>query len=261
MSTQNEERAAKLREIAKKQVVLQLPGMDAVFVRSDTYGDLPMDIYYPSQPQPGDRLPMVVFAFGFPDPEGQIRQYGPMTSWARLIAVSGMAVVLYGSRQPAEDIHAVLAHLRANAAALNLDGHRIGLFAESGSGPVALSALMRDTALRCAALLCGYTMDLPGSTAVAGVASEYGFANACVGKSVDDLPAGVPTFIVRAGREQFPGLNPALDALVAAMIARNLPLTFVNHAPGAHGFEFDEDTDVSRQIVQDVLRFLVKSLA
>ena len=131
----------------------------------------------------------------------------------------------------------------------------------SGSVPVALSALMRDPEIACAALICGYTIDLEGSTVIANTAKEYGFVNACKGKFVDDLPASVPLFVVRAGREQFPGLNEALDHFIAGALARNLPATLVNHAAGAHGFELDEDTDLSRRIVLDVLAFLVKSLA
>src|SRR3954466_5938523 len=102
-----------------------------------------------------------------------------------------MAAVLYGATTPAEDVHALLRYLRDNAAGLDLDPERVGVFAESGNVTVALSALMRDHTLRCAALLCGLTMDLDGSTTIAAAGKEYGFVDACAGKSVDDLPADV----------------------------------------------------------------------
>jgi CBS domain-containing protein len=164
--------------------------------------------------------------------------------------------LLSGSEAPVQDVHAVLRHLRDHADPLNLDAERIGLLAESANVTVALSALMRDSALRCAALLCGFTIDLDGSTTVAAAAREYGFADACAGRSVDDLPADVPLLFVRAGRENYPGLNDALDLVVRRALARNLPLTLVNHAAGAHGFEVDEDRDISRFIVRQVLGFL-----
>jgi len=255
------DREAKLREIAKKRVFYTLPGMDTLAVRRDiTYratsgASLPMDIYYPVA-QPGQRVPVVVMPLAYPDPQGGVRTYGPVTSWAQLIAASGMAAVLYGSEAPAEDVHAVLHHLRDHANALDLDPERIGLLAESANVTVALSALMRDSALRCAALLCGFTIDFDGSTTVAAAAREYGFADACAGRSVDDLPADVPLLFVRAGCEHFPGLNDALDLVVRRALARNLPLTLVNHATGAHGFEVDEDRDISRFIVRQVLEFL-----
>ena len=61
---------------------------------------------------------------------------------------------------------------------------------------------------------------------------------------------------VRAGREQFHGVNEALDKVVAKAFARNLPVTFVNHATGAHGFDLDEDSDLSREMIRRVLAFL-----
>jgi hypothetical protein len=121
---------------------------------------------------------------------------------------------------------------------------------------VALSAVMRDASLKCAALITGFTMDLDGSTTVADAAKQHLFVDACAGKSVDDLPDGVPMLFIRAGREWFPGLNDALDNVVAKAIARNLPVTLVNHATGTHGFEFDQDNELSREMVRRVLRFL-----
>ena len=80
--------------------------------------------------------------------------------------------------------------------------------------------------------------------------------DACAGKSVDDLPDGVPMLFLRAGGDWFPGLNAALDKVVAKAIQRNLPVTYVNHAAGTHGFELDQDNELSREMVRRVLRFL-----
>jgi len=99
-------------------------------------------------------------------------------------------------------------------------------------------------------------MDLDGSTAVAAASQQFGFDNACAGKSVDDLAADVPLFLVRAGREQFPGLNDALDGFLAGAVARNLPVTFVNHAAGHHGFDLEDDSGASRTVIRQALSFL-----
>jgi len=99
-------------------------------------------------------------------------------------------------------------------------------------------------------------MDDDGATAVADMSRQAGFVNACAGRSVDDLPDSVPMLFVRAGRDHFPGINDALDKVIAGALRRNLPFTLVNHATGAHGFDVDEDTDVSRAIVRQVLAFL-----
>ena len=65
------------------------------FYKTTDQVELVMDIYYPSTPKPGDRFPVVVIPFGYPDPESRIRRYGPVTSWAKLIAAAGMAAVIY----------------------------------------------------------------------------------------------------------------------------------------------------------------------
>lgn len=260
MSEQTE-REAMLREIARKRVVYMLPGMEALPVRRDlTYRStsgaaLLMDVYYPSL-SPDQPLPLVVMPTGYPDPAARVRAYGPLTSWAQLIAASGMAAVVYGSETPEEDVHSLLRYLRADAVALGLDVDRFGVFAASANAAVALSTLMRDRRLRCGALLYGYTMDMDRSTTIADMAREVGFVNACVGKSIDDLPAGTPILFVRAGRDQFPGLNAALDRVVERALARNLPLSLINHAAGAHGFDLDEHTPIARAIVQQILGFL-----
>jgi len=259
--TEQSDREAIIREIAKKRVRYLLPNMDAVPVQRDlAYRDnLLMNIYCPT-PRPGRRAPLVLIAMGYPDPQAGVRTFGPFTSWAQLVAASGMAAVIYGPNAPAEDIDAALAYVKANADQFELDAERIALLAFSGNGPVALSLLMRERGLACAAVHCAYTMDLDGSTAVADAAAQYGFADACHGKSADDLPVDVPLLFVRAGRDKAPGLNDALDVVVARAIARNLPLTLTNHASSEHGFECDEDSDVCREIVRQILAFLAFNL-
>lgn len=70
----------------------------------------------------------------------------------------------------------------------------------------------------------------------------------------------MPPCLVRAGQDQFHGLNAALDALVARALARNLPLTLINHAGGGHGFDLDEPTAIARGIIRQVLAFLQVNL-
>lgn len=260
MSEQSD-REAIIREIAKKKVRYVLPDMESVAVRRDLAyrDDLLMDIYCPT-PRPGRLAPIVLIGFGYADPKAGVRTFGPMTSWAQLMAASGMAAVLYGPGVPANDIDVALAYVRTNAEQLGLDAQRIAVFAASGNGPVGLSLLMRERGLAGAALFCGYTMDVAGSTAVADAAGQYGFADACHGKSADDLPVDVPLLVVRAGRDKAPGLNDAMDAVVARGLARNLPLTLINHASAEHGFECDEDSEITREIVRQVLAFLAFNL-
>jgi hypothetical protein len=256
--------------ITKKTVVLRLPGMDEVKVRrdieyqADASAPLTFDLYTP----PGHDaapLPVVVSVAGYPDP-GMERIFGLKTkdmgssmSWGWLIAASGMAAVTYVNRDPARDIQALLRHLRGNGSALGLDPDRIGLVASSGHAPLALSTLIDDRAgapLSCAALICPLLLDLDGSTAIAEMARTYRFANPAAGKTVADLPAEAALFIARAGRDEMPGLNDALDRFVAKALARSLPLSLINVPDAPHALDLMHDRDASRETIRAALSFL-----
>jgi dienelactone hydrolase len=262
------------QDIAKQGLVYDMPGTADVLVRRDLEftgadsGTLSMDVYLP----PGVRsapLPVVVLVAGYKD-EGVRKIFGcgfkEMQSnvcWARLIAASGMAAVMSTNREPAADFLALLAHVQRSAASLGVDPERLGLWASSGHGPVALSALMREATvkIRCAAILYGFTLDLDGGTGVANNAKQFGFATPCAGRSVNDLARDVPMFLARAGQDQFPGLNDAMDRFVAKALTTNLPLTLVNYPDGPHAFDLFADTETSREIIKGVLAFLRSKLS
>ena len=76
-----------------------------------------------------------------------------------------------------------------------------------------------------------------------------------------DLRHDVATLVVRAGRDQMPGLNDALDPFVAEALALNLPITVINHASGPHAFDLFEETSTAREVVKQMLAFLRVHLA
>ncbi len=256
--------------ISKKVVVYRLPGADDVKVRrgveylADDAGARALDIYRPPDFEGGARLPAVVIVAGYPDQGFQrvvgrrFKEMDSTASWARLMAASGLAAITYENRAPEADLRALLRHVRRNAAELEIDADKIGLWASSGNVPLALSALMREDSgpLRCAALCYGYMLDLCGSTAVADAAERFGFANPCAGNSVADLPEGSPLFVARAGRDETPRLNETIDRFVAEALAHNLPLTFVNHPDAPHAFDLFDDGEATREIVRQLLAFL-----
>jgi dienelactone hydrolase len=259
------EQISRWQGLAGKTVVYRIPGMESAAVTPDVpylesrHGALLMDVYMPAE-RTSASLPVVINVMGYPDPDGRFRKLPFVQGWAQLIAASGMAAVLYGTREPASDILSLVQHIREHASTLQVDEHRIGLLASSGHVPVALSALMQDAGLRCAALLYGFTLDLDGGTGVTDAARAFGFGDACAGRAVEALP-DVPLFLVRAGREQFAGLNEAMDRFIVKALARNLPITFVNYAAGEHAFDLDDDTPAARAIMEGVLRFLRSHLA
>jgi len=261
---------AERHEIAKKAVVCQIPGSDAVTTRPDVkYREtdsnvLSMDIYYPAESHGGARIPVVVFVLGYSDVGVKkvlgckAKEMASSVSWARLAAATGMAAITYSNQEPVTDIRTLLGYVRENAPALGIDENRIGLWAASGNVPMALSLLMQAPAeyLKCAVLCYGFTLDIDGSTWMSEAAEKWGFVNACEGKSVDDLAPNVPLFIARAGQDEFPHLNDAMDRFVARALARNLPVTLVNHAAGPHAFDLMHDSEVSRQIIRQILDFM-----
>src|SRR5581483_10882705 len=177
----------------------------------------------------GGPAPVVVIAVGYPGAAVQgrsaFKEMAFVCDWARWFAASGMAAVTYTTRTPADDLAAVLTHAADGGRRDRFEGSRIGLFAQSGNAPVGLSALLTGSKVRpsCAVFTYGFMFDANGTTAVADAARQFGFANPCAGRSIDDVDASVPTLIVRAGRDEFQGLNASIDAYVAGALRRNLP--------------------------------------
>ncbi len=165
-----------------------------------------------------------------------------------------MIAITYTNREPIADAHTLLRSLHDNAPALGIDETRIALWASSGNVPLALSLL--TSAVKCAALCYGYTLDLDGFTEVADAARTFKFANPCAGKSIADLPTDVPLFLARAGQDQTAGLNASLDRFLGQAVTRNLPITFVNHPTAPHAFDLFDDSPTTREVVRRVLAFL-----
>jgi dienelactone hydrolase len=259
--------------MTKKRVVYRLPGMDAVTVRQDVEyrqaetGALTMDLYYPSESAAPP--PAVLFVTGYPDAGFQqmfgckLKEMGSYVSWGRLAAVSGLVAITYTNQEPATDALAVLRYVRENAAALGIDANRIGVWSCSGNVPTALWVSMQESQdfLRCVVLCYGVMLDLDGSTGVAESAAQWRFANPAAGRSVEDLPQGLPLFIARAGRDEVPHLNESIDRFLAKALARNLPVTLVNHPEAPHAFDILQDSETTREIIRRILGFLRFHLA
>jgi acetyl esterase/lipase len=258
-------------DITKKRVVYRIPGMEAVRIRRDveyrvsTDGVLTMDLYYPPDPKNEARIPAVVFVVGYPDPGAQrilgckFKEMESYISWGQLTAVSGLVGITYTtSNEPARDVDGLLQYVRQNAAALGVDENRIGIWAASGNAPTALSILMRDSQydVSCAALCYGLMLDLDGATGVADGARQWRFANPSAGKTVADLRPDIPMLIVRAGRDEMPRLNETMDRFLSKALECNLPINFVNHPTDPHAFDIEDDSEMTREIVRQILSFM-----
>ena len=244
-------------------VVLRAPGAETVDVTLDRpwggAGRL-FDLYRP--PDASGPLPVVVLVTGFADPGFRaiagcaFKDTAPFSSWARLLAASGLAAVTYSNVDPPADAPAVLAYLRDHAAELGIDAERFGLWACSGHAPTALAVLCRRPRLpiRCAALCYGYMLDLEGSTEVAEQGRQFKFCVPDV--SADELPPGVPLLIARAGADATPGVNASIDRFTRHAASRGLDVEVVEHPTGPHAFDVLEDSDASRAVIRRVVEFL-----
>ncbi len=221
-------------DLMTKTVVLELPGMADVPVERGEH----LDIYRP--PVDDWRRPAVVFARGWPDPAGRFTQLPPFTSWARLVAAAGLVGVLYRG-----ELEAAVRELARHPA---VDPERIALFGCSGHGPTALAQLARGGISR-AALLYAYTLGADDA------AAKFGFA--APPTTIDELPP-VPMLVVRAGADEMPGLNAALDRFVALALARDLPVTVINHRGAPHAFDLADDSAATRDVLRAVIAFLAR---
>jgi dienelactone hydrolase len=225
-------------------------------------GPLTLDVYAPARRSTPVALPAIVLVAGYSDVgyEGfmgcRFKDMALSTTWARLVASFGMIAVTYGNERPAEDLESLLRYVREHAAELGIDAERLALWGMSGNGPLALASLASSPAgsFKCGVFSCAYTADLDGATHVADAQKLWRFVYPGV-FSVESMPADLPVFIARAGQEQDPGLNFAVDRLVSALLAANRPVTCVNFAAAPHGFELFHDTLETREVMRQMFRF------
>ena len=219
-------------EVTTRRVLYEIPGMQSVHVRDDSFTGadgqpLPMKVYEPLHLKADTTglAPVVVILEGYPDAGVEkhvgcrFMEYQWTIDMAQLIAASGMTAITHSNRDPLPDAKALLDHVAA-------PGGKVGIWSCSGHGPVVLEAAPRATA---AVLINPITKDY------------------C---------PGIPLFVVRAGKDETPGLNVALDGFVTRAIAENRPITLVNYPEAPHAFDINLDGPETRRILQQGLDFL-----
>lgn len=242
---------------------------DRCVVRRDLpYAPIPdqehlMDVYLPIE---GDGPHgAVIIASGYPTAGlrhhlgRSARQFGAARSWGALCANHGVAAIAYDAVDPIADLPILINHVRRHADTLGLAASRLGLLACSGNAPVALANC--HTHVECAVVLYGFTFDDGHRDAVARAARQFGFANPPSLDGVDRIPPSLRMLIVRAGLDAFDGLNAGIDSFVTAALARNLPLTLINHASAVHAFDLLDAGERTQHVVRDVLQFLKDELS
>jgi len=79
--------------------------------------------------------------------------------------------------------------------------------------------------------------------------------------SLDDLPRDMPLLLVRAGRDEFVGINTTMQRFVEAARARHMAVTLIEHAEAPHAFDLADDSPRTREVIDEILAFLRRSLA
>ncbi|HEU5249643.1 MAG TPA: alpha/beta hydrolase [Thermoanaerobaculia bacterium] len=256
-----------------RTVVLTVPGMDGVRVRRDvvyeTVGEMPMkaDVYLPARASRRGPYPGVVLVAGGAE---NTKDWGIYRSLGRLFAASGFAAVPFNHRlryprrqyeEGAADLLALVSHLRANAASLEVDPERIAMMVFSGGGPM-LSVPMRERipGVRCLVNYYAFLDTDHVDLAEAGITREGAEKFSPLRQFTANPPALLPLFIARAGKDAIPGVNASIDRFVAAALERNAPVLVVNHPEGEHGFDHRNSDARSREILKLTIEFLREQL-
>jgi dienelactone hydrolase len=216
------------------------------------------DIYLPEQVE--GSAPVVVLVTGYPDPgfeervgmkQMQVRAY---RDWAKLLAASGMAAVIYSNVEPVEDAFLLLDFLRSEAAQLQIDPKRIAVWSCSGNVPNAINVLHKECSLRCAVLLYGFMLDAAESSVLLETSKTFGFANPH--KGMENFPENTPILVIRAGKDELPGLNESIDNFEAEAVARNSPVSVIRYPEGVHAFDSLDDSQRSIEMIKLCVGFL-----
>jgi tetratricopeptide (TPR) repeat protein len=217
---------------AQPKFVAPAPDRDSYVIDKDVEyrAGLAMDVYRAAR---GDRLPVTILMNTGMD---STRNFVQFMGWAALVASQGFVAINPDSDPDhvPDNFDALVAYIRAHAAALHADPDRIAIFAWSGNAGKSFGLAETHPAIRAAAFYYG-----------AG--------------AVERWRLDLPVYWVRAGLDR-EAMNSAIDRLYASAIKVNAPVTLVNFSSGHHGFDVLDDNDLSREVIASTIRFLKTAL-
>ncbi len=260
------------------EVVYEVEGMDEVSVQNVEYRTVDgtpftMDVYYPPGMESISPAPVVILVNGARDSRVQPfvgvqpKDFDTSVSWARLIAASGLISVLYESEQP-DDLIELVAYILENAESLKIDPNRIGTMANSSNGTAAISYIMQPERTYIRAAVFYYcdmiTPDGQYNNSLNDFYENFprqgdrGFYLTTELEPIEKLRRDLPVLVVRTSRHN--GENPTIDHFVAEALERDAALTLINYNRGRHGFDYSQDNERSREIIEFTLEFLASNL-
>lgn len=261
--------------VARRPVVMTLPGMDAVQVTKDLrYSEQPephlaMDVYRPAGLGLGERRAAVIFIHGGVPPGAPAKEMGAYTSYGRLVAAQGLIGVTFTHRlgfpqtliaEGGADVASALAYVRGQAVELNIDPERLCLAAFSAGGPM-LAPYLRDAPPWLRGLVGVYPMlDIEASRIHRAAETPAVLAEWSPLRQLAQSGRKAPVFLARAGADAIPDLLTGLDAFVAEALRIDYPLTLANNPGAPHGFDIDEPTPRTLEILEDLFAFMRRRL-
>jgi dienelactone hydrolase len=205
---------------------------DIAFGTPDT-ATLRMDVYRSARATAS--APALVFF----SQRGNLQQEAPwfVTRWAEVAAANDLVAIVPDLRfttAPA-DFRLLLAHLTQHGDRYGINTDAIAVYAASGNAFAALPVLQD-----------------PSTTAVRAALIYYGIA------PITSFRLDLPMLVVRAGLDR-PALNVELDAFMTRAATQNAPVSFVNVSSGYHGFEIRNDDPMTRDVMDESIRFVKRT--
>lgn len=242
----------------------ELPGMEDVEVVNITYGfhedqPLTMDVYYPPGTPPDAQLPVVIFGLGYRMSSESLRDAHFYTSWGRLVAAAGMVGISYDTEQPDRDLETLMVFIKDNAMALRVDPTQIGLMSSSGNVPTVMSYLMQEGRNGIQFAVYYYGLSLTPDHKYSEAFGESCAQRGCLVNELAEVTyvgPELPLFIVKAGRDFIPNINEGMDHFVNYVREAGAPVTVVEYEDGRHGFDTQQKTEESAEIIAQTVEFM-----
>lgn len=259
----------------RMRVVYQLPHMEQIPVHTDIiyktiHGeDLKMDVYYPfDRPSASIRAAMIFVRGGSQREQvKRMREVPQYVSWCQLMAASGFIAVMFEHRpdegftklsEAGSDVNDLFSFIRTHGRALGINPEALGVWTCSDGSLYGVSAALRGTPTYIRCIIAYYGgMTLLHRKYFHFNAEEEDAARAfspAYHLSREDPANIAPLFIAKAGKDRA-FLNEILDEFVTRANERNIPLTFMNHPMGEHGFDIFNDDARTREIIKATLAF------
>ncbi len=228
-------------------LVLHEPAMDHVQVtkdhvyRSEGAVRLKCDVFRPQGVATSRALPVVVFVNGVGDfGDDSLKNWRIYQDWGRAVAGRGLAGVTMSARREhvADDLAAMVAHLKSDGASLGIDGARIAIWSCSANVSVGLP----------------FAMDPEHGASLTAAVICYGAP-----REITEVNRALPLLWICSGRD---GIDTIVQqhAWWARAAEEGAPWTTIHAQDLPHAFDAFDPGVESKRLVRVMLDFLVAKL-